>query len=259
MRARDLTPLLPLAAIAAFIVWQARAANAPPAAPDPAQNAPAGTATIPQGSAAPSSSALPATPPSAARNDALLRLQIAERSDGTYLTEILRLQDDFLARWRERQVVPVRVFIAHAPALANWTPRYRDVASVAFDEWRAAGFPMEFYVVRDSSTADIRIGWITRFTGGESARIGVTRVTRDQDGWIMRADIMIATHDTAGRALPAAMIGGIARHEIGHALGLNHSPSPADVMYPQSTTPAISPRDRATLHALYTLPPGRVR
>jgi predicted Zn-dependent protease len=87
----------------------------------------------------------------------------------------------------------------------------------------------------------------------------MTRKLRDQHGWIHAAELTIATHDPLGRRLPAETVAGTARHEIGHALGLGHSPARTDVMYPESRTTVISAVDRATLRLLYILPPGPVK
>ncbi len=47
-----------------------------------------------------------------------------------------------------------------------------------------------------------------------------------------------------------------AAHEMGHALGVPHSDSPRDVMYPTNTARSLSTRDFRTLDALYNLPNG---
>jgi predicted Zn-dependent protease len=49
------------------------------------------------------------------------------------------------------------------------------------------------------------------------------------------------------------------RHEIGHALGLNHADDATSVMYREAATSTISPSDRATLRLIYLLPPGSLR
>jgi len=43
---------------------------------------------------------------------------------------------------------------------------------------------------------------------------------------------------------------------MGHALGLSHSDSQRDVMYPTNTARSLSTRDFRTLDALYELPNG---
>ncbi|MGH9391391.1 MAG: hypothetical protein ACRD1Z_17430 [Vicinamibacteria bacterium] len=46
---------------------------------------------------------------------------------------------------------------------------------------------------------------------------------------------------------------------MGHALGLPHSGDRNDIMFPTVIAPRPSPRDRATLTLLYSLPPGPLR
>jgi predicted Zn-dependent protease len=47
-----------------------------------------------------------------------------------------------------------------------------------------------------------------------------------------------------------------AAHEMGHALGLLHSDSERDVMYPTNTATSLSARDYRTMESLYGLPDG---
>ena len=65
-----------------------------------------------------------------------------------------------------------------------------------------AGFPIRFDFQPDSAGAAIQIRWTTRLVEG-GRQIGITRKTRDQHGWISRAEIDIATFDGLGmRCLP---------------------------------------------------------
>ena len=197
--------------------------------------------------------------PAPVRDLAAIQEKLREGAPGTYILEMLSQQGDTLARWPDHRNEPLRVWIQADASFPDWDPRYAVAAERAFEEWEAAGFPIRFDRVLDSASADIHIIFVHEMPADEpTRRIGVARRVRDRDGWLLRGEVMIATH-RAGRPLPAETVHGTARHEVGHILGLGHSPSPTDVMFPESRSTVISRVDRATLHLLYLLPPGPVK
>ncbi len=144
-------------------------------------------------------------------------------------------------------------------AIADWNIRYPMIAREVFDEWHAAGFPLVFVLARDSVSADIAVRWMERFPPSEGQRIGVTNRLQSSQYEIVRADLGIANHDSTGRALPERTVAGILRHEIGHALGLNHANDPTSVMYREAATVEIADSDQRTMRLIYSLPGGSLK
>jgi hypothetical protein len=283
VRPRDFVPLAMLGVAAAFIVIQGsrmrgnrpRAVESDSGGAPPAATAPTGGSAAPvaQTPAATDSNAMSGTEPVAPAEELIvvqpsdepppfrdlesIKERIREGSPGTYLPSVLAEQEGMVLRWPQRRVDPIRVWIHRNPEIPDFDRSYPEVAERVFSEWHEAGFPLRFDFVADSTHCDIVIVWASSLGTSEEHRIGVTVKTRDQHGWIRAARITISTHDRRNnRPLPASLVAGIARHEVGHALGLGHSPNKTDVMYRESQTTTISGADRATLHLLYILPPG---
>jgi predicted Zn-dependent protease len=188
-----------------------------------------------------------------------MRRRVANLAGGTYVGDILAEQDSVLYRWPERLSDAVRVWIEPTSAVADWSSGYPAMTRGVFDEWSLAGFPLRFTFVFDSTNADISIRWLDRFPDDAGQRIGETERVHTSAALIATAHVSVATHDSAGRALSPTVIAGVVRHEVGHALGLNHANDSSSVMFRESATATIGASDRATLRLLYLVPAGSLK
>jgi len=174
----------------------------------------------------------------------------------TYLNDFLATStDSMLHRWNNRITNPVRVYVGPGRA-ANYQPEYADAIRWAFTRWVDAGVPVRFNLHADSTTAEVRIRWRVQF---DIDRTGQTDLTWNGEGHIETGVITFATFDPLGRPMTTDDIRIVALHEIGHLLGLDHSPDSSDVMFPVSRVRDLSGRDIQSALVLYALAPGPLR
>lgn len=159
----------------------------------------------------------------------------------------------FAPRWREDPGRAVTVRIDDASAQPGWNPAFRTEVASALQAWEIAGSPVQFSLVDGDAHADVRIHWIDKF---DAHYEGWTTVSWNDSGWLINGDVTLALHSPKGQLLTSGERRQVAMHEIGHALGLSHSSSPASIMSPTVRVLAISDQDVSTLRSLYALPDG---
>jgi predicted Zn-dependent protease len=115
---------------------------------------------------------------------------------------------------------------------------------------------VSFTFVVDSASADVHVTWVDHF---EEQISGKTMWARDENWWIVDANIALALHHNHGSALDTSAIRAIALHEIGHLLGLDHSVDTTNIMTARVRVRDLSDADKATMRLIYALPPGSVR
>ena len=185
-----------------------------------------------------------------------MRRRIRANAGSTYLNEMLAASgDSMLRRWDNRQSSPVRVYFAPTFA-ANFQPAFVDAVRRAVGLWTSAGVPVAFDLNADSASAEVVVRWKPQF---EIERSGQTDLQWDQDGRIQSAVVTLATFDPKGRAMDVDDVRVVAEHEIGHVLGLDHSPDSTDLMFPTAKVRELSDRDVRTMLLLYQLTPGSIR
>jgi hypothetical protein len=192
--------------------------------------------------------------------DMLARAQIRRRirasAPRAYLDFVVaQSSDSMLHRWDDRVARPVRVHLAQ-DTVTNFQPAFLDAIRTAFQRWEQAGVPVRFALAADSSDAEVRFAWRLQF---DIDRTGETDLEWDQGGHLRSGVVIISTLDPRGQPLGPDDVRVVALHEIGHLIGLDHSPDSTDLMFAKSVVRDLSERDIRTALLLYDLAPGSLR
>ncbi|HEV7992804.1 MAG TPA: matrixin family metalloprotease [Gemmatimonadaceae bacterium] len=160
-------------------------------------------------------------------------------------------EEAMLRRWPD-DGLPITVWIADAPGSPWRSAKRRAIARDAFHTWMEAGVPERFYFVPDSASAMVRVLWRKQLP---DRRAGQVTRQADSEGWLHSATIELSVRNMSGAVQDTSTLRAVSLHEVGHLLGLEHSPDEGDIMAPWVVARQLSPRDRATARALYGVEP----
>lgn len=164
-------------------------------------------------------------------------------------------------RWPQRKL-PIKIHIADGSKVKGYKAKYPKFITRAMDIWsNASGNKLSYNLVKSPQQADIKVVWVSvplTLTEGHKIRKkqGLATVQPGYNNEIESAIIEVDTMNgyESSKELHESEAASVCLHEVGHSLGLFHSPSVNDVMYYGSSSkqsPLPTKRDQATIARLY--------
>jgi hypothetical protein len=130
-----------------------------------------------------------------------------------------------------------------------------DVLNNCLDAWaRASQQRVSFIRVDRPQDANIEVNFTINPNGLEPGVAGVTQWGQMEEHQKVRISVLIVNPNTSGPVTPEKLTNTVL-HELGHALGIQHSSLPEDIMYPQEhpqPQTALSENDAKRVMRLYS-------
>jgi hypothetical protein len=176
---------------------------------------------------------------------------------GGYLCATLDELGEFRIR---RWTGDVGTLVVHVPEPSSEPPArarlLQSAAAAGVRAWNGHPYPVRVDL-RTAEGSHFSIHWSTGL-GGRIVGAARTRWAPGEGLAVASIDLVTRSPFDPDRPVEPERVRLTAAHEMGHALGLPHSDSPRDVMYPENTAAALSARDYRSMESLYALPDGSV-
>ncbi|MBX9940228.1 MAG: matrixin family metalloprotease [Candidatus Obscuribacterales bacterium] len=157
----------------------------------------------------------------------------------------------------DRKDFPIKIAILVDPAFSAYSLQFKKAVLNSFEQWRQASGGFLRYKLVEQKEARIVCKLLKyRRASGFGTLLGET-MRDDNEGLednlkFAKVEVFFST-DQDPREIEA-----ITLHEVGHALGLNHSNNPRDIMFPTAREPftaLLTARDKNSIRKLYGIPP----
>jgi tetratricopeptide (TPR) repeat protein len=193
----------------------------------------------------------------AKRDLSIIKNDLVAQSGGDYVADAC---SGGVRRWNTNGE-PLRVYIDDKTPVAGYRPEFRNLLAQSFIDWSVGSHgKVKFLFTDNANEAQIKCSWTNNPADlGDGKELGVTQLSF-VDANIISADIKLLVLAPTKETMsdPLAKSKCVALHEIGHALGMQHSSCEFDTMYFQAPPTgfefALTQRDLNTVVALYDKP-----